>query len=321
MSLMSRTVKQEPPQVQSLTRGLELFKAILNSGGSQSLTALSQQAGLHKATASRLLRTLVNVGFVELDQQGHYRVHPGLTANLGLMPFRAELQLQISAAMVELRDACGETAALYVAVWPDRILVAQEESRLGLRRVHTVGERWPLTVGANGRAYLAFATDEQVDRALEERPLSAALTDRQPPTEAEFRAQLAEAREKGYAIAQEDVMSGMSGVAAPILDGLGRPIATLGLSGPVSRWNTGTIGDHVPLLLRCAARLSAVASGGATAKKSRAVPRQSVELLRAMTTARMPRQKQDWSRHTNAQSITERPTLLYFRRTSSGRSR
>lgn len=59
--------------VQAVERACEILKAFQDESEEVPLQALAARAGLHKATASRLVRTLVHQGLVERLPGGHFR--------------------------------------------------------------------------------------------------------------------------------------------------------------------------------------------------------------------------------------------------------
>jgi IclR family acetate operon transcriptional repressor len=134
-----------------------------------------------------------------------------------------------------------------VTVWPDRVCIMEVPSHSGLRRTHKPGETWPLTTGGTGCAYLAHVSDQEVQAALEARPLATqrALDD--------FHRTLAMAKATGIAIPREsEHIAGMQGMAAAVLGRDGMPVAMISISGPANRWTQERMSQF-------AARLSAAA--------------------------------------------------------------
>lgn len=237
------------PQVRALQRGVEILFLLLDSERPLRVTDLARETGLPKPTVSRLLGTLAAGGYVLCDPaSGLYSVGPEVSRRFVVARLDSPLHARIRDAMRTLRDRSGETVGLWVPVYPDRVCIEQIESHNGLRRVHEIGRRWPLTSGSSGRAYLAFTDDADVERALALRPLQRitphTIVDRQ-----EFYEALARVREDGYALAVSQTNLGMGGMSAPILGLDGRPIAMLGISGPEPRWGIDSMQAFAPVLL------------------------------------------------------------------------
>jgi IclR family acetate operon transcriptional repressor len=95
---------------------------------------------------------------------------------------------------------------------------------------------------------LARETDEtdEIERVVTgplERVCRATITDA-----VVLRANLAEARVRGWALSFEETNVGVWGVAVPLLDDDGLAVAALGLAGPSARFSREEIGDHVERL-------------------------------------------------------------------------
>lgn len=251
------------PQVRSLQRGVELLFLLLDSDRPLGVTELANQTGLPKPTVSRLLGTLVAGDYVAWEPgSGLYTIGPEVARRFVMARLDAPLHARIRAAMHTLRDRSGETVGLWVPVYPDRVCIEQAESHNGLRRVHEIGRRWPLTSGSSGRAYLAFTDDAEVERTLALRPLQRitpfTIVDRR-----EFYEALARVRAEGYAMAVSQTNLGMGGMSAPILGPDVRPIAMLGISGPEPRWGMEAMRAFAPDLLEATRSLSQVTPAGA----------------------------------------------------------
>ncbi len=154
------------------------------------------------------------------------------------------------------RQMVGETAALHFPIWPDRICIEQVESRSGLRRIHAPRECWPLTVGATGRAYLAFASEENVKATLSARPLRA-YTPHSYTKSAEFLSELRRVKDAGFAKSNgSETIVGMAGAAAPIVSD-GAIKMMINISGPTERLSVAALSGFGALLKREARLLSA----------------------------------------------------------------
>ena len=122
---------------------------------------------------------------------------------------------------------------------------------------------------------LAFLDKESIDAVLKKRlrPLASHTT-----TDAsQIRSQLVEIRRKGYAVSFEETDEGVAGVSFPIRDARDRVIASLTISGPLTRVNTATI-NHYTGIVREGARRIAAELGHPS---SRMASREPVEALNA----------------------------------------
>jgi DNA-binding IclR family transcriptional regulator len=235
-----------------------VLAAILDADTAPTLTVLSETTGLPKPTISRLLATLVAAGFaIQLPGTQRYSAGPALAARMRASSLEALLVERATPIITALRDRSGETAVLATPAWPDRVCVVASQSEHQVRAQKAVGEIGPLTRGCTGRAFLAFADDERVERALTLRPVSRG-TEYTVTDPDDFRALLREEHAQGYSLSWQSTFPDMSGVAVPVLgDDPAMPIATISVSGPSSRWTVDAMRAFAPTLRRAADDLSA----------------------------------------------------------------
>ena len=201
-----------------------------------SLRELSEHVGLPKATVHRLAGSLVASGFLAHRDDGRYSLGLKLT-ELGAVA-RAELDVveACSSAMDALAEATRETVLLAVADWAELELtiLAARVSPQTLSVVPMTGQHMTMPPGAPGKALLLGLPSAEADRLVKELPLPA-LTSKTHTDRARLAEEIAEARSVGYALAEDEYLDGVSGVAVPVLFESGRPRASIGVTGPSSR--------------------------------------------------------------------------------------
>lgn len=253
------------PPVRALQRGLDVLFMLVDAGEPLRLNEIASRTGLHKATVSRLLGTLVDAGYVAHNTvEGIYGIGAETARRFSAASVHSEWRLAASTAIADLRDQSGESVGLFVPVWPDRVCVEQAESHSGLRRVLVVGERSQLTVGSTERSYLAHVSEAEVDAVLALRPLVGPKG--VVPDRAWLFKELAKIRKDGYAMSDEEGIVGMCAMGAPILGYANRPIAMIAISGPIGRWTTAARRAFAPKLVRAVRDLSRVAASVAAEK-------------------------------------------------------
>ena len=135
--------------------------------------------------------------------------------------------------LVDLAAATGETAKLSVLTDEDHLVrVDAVESRHQVRDVALIGNEVPLHAVSDGKVLMAGMTPDRLERVLA-RDLTA-FTSHTVTDAARLREQIEEVRQTGFAVAEEELELGLSGVAAAILNHEGRTVATVGVSGPSS---------------------------------------------------------------------------------------
>lgn len=241
-----------PAGVQSVTRALDLLEFLCEAGGQLGLSELAVQSGLPLPTIHRLVRTLVDRGYVRQLPDRRYalgsRLIPlGEVAGSMLGTFaRPELEALV--------DDLGESANLAVLDGDMVMYVAQVPSRHSMRMFTEVGRRvYPHCTGV-GKALLSGLPDEDV-RALLSRtgmPAATASTITDPDA---LLTELARVRAGGHAVDEGEQEIGVRCVAVPV--GEGRGAVALSVSGPAPRMTPELLARAVPLLTAAGRRLSA----------------------------------------------------------------
>lgn len=192
---------------------------------------LAAKVGLPKATVHRLASELVANGFLEHREDGRYSLGFKLS-ELGAVA-RAEFDVvqACEPPMEALAEATHETVVLCAIDWDtlELTILRTRVSPQALSVVLATGQRQPLVPGAPVKAVLAALSPVEADHVLDRLRLPAG-TDR-----ALFERELVRAREAGFAVAEDEFMEGVSGVAVPVLFEEGRPQATIGVAGPTAR--------------------------------------------------------------------------------------
>ena len=238
------TVSQVPETVaangsRTLSRGLSVLRCLGTSPEGATVAELSTATGLDRAVLYRLLETLGDEGFVFRDPQtrrfqlGVALVELGARAGRGLEVRRLALP-----AMRALMDQTREAVCLAVRDRTDVVVIDRvEPPGLFVRVGYHVGFRHPLPVGAHGRALLAHLAGDDQDAVLRKHP--------------QLAAEIEMTRVRGFAVSADELERGASGVAAAILDRMGRPIASIGIVAPSPRLpDPGTLGPRVRALAR-----------------------------------------------------------------------
>lgn len=244
--------------VQSLDRAVALLNTFSPERGRLSVAELATHNGLNRSTAHRLLAALeVHELVKKVPGTRTYALGPH-TLRLATVATHETNIVQVALPiMVALRDETAETVGLHQLTEDHRrIVTAQAESRLPLRRTYTeVNEPVPIHQGGPGKVLLASLPEAEREAILE-RPLESA-TDRTIVSPDELRTELTGIRERGYAFSFEERVSGIHTVATAIRDYTERVVAALSVTGPASRLPEDRLRELAPIAGRAAGRISA----------------------------------------------------------------
>jgi DNA-binding IclR family transcriptional regulator len=201
-----------------------------------SLRELAERAGLPKATVHRLAGSLVATGFMEHRDDGQYSLGLRLS-ELGAL-VRADLDVVgvCSSVLDALSAATNETVLLGAVDWDalELTIVGARISSQTLSVTPMTGERLTIPPGAPGKALLSGLPEAEAEGVLARLPLPA-LTGKTHTDRALLVSEIAEARRLGFAVAEDEYLDGVSGVAVPVMFEGGRPRAAIGVVGPSSR--------------------------------------------------------------------------------------
>jgi IclR family acetate operon transcriptional repressor len=237
--------------VRSLERAFELLEHLADAGGEMALSELTEASGLPMPTIYRLMRTLVNRGYVRQEPSKRYALGPRLI-RLGEGASRL-LGTWARPTLARLVDEVGETANMAVLEGDEVVYVAQAPSRHSMRMFTEVGRRVQPHCTGVGKALLSLLPEPTV-RGILARTGMAAQTPRTITDADALVAELARIRERGYAVDDEEQEIGVRCVAVPLP---GAPTLTaISVSGPSARLTAEAVTDIVPVMRAAAERFT-----------------------------------------------------------------
>lgn len=194
--------------------------------------------GLGKSRAQALMASMAEVGLLRRVAGGRYRIgwRPLQLEKLvaGSTPFRAPAH----EVAMRLAHHTGETLHVATLDGGRVVYVDRVHGTRGVDiEVSTVGATLPAHCSGVGKVLLAHLEPGQIDAILDSHGLPlltpATITDRDA-----LYAELHRVRRDGVAFDREEVMAGLSCVAAPIRDFEGTVVAAISISAPTERFNS-----------------------------------------------------------------------------------
>ena len=223
--------------VQSVDRALGILESFDYHKEELGVTELAHKLNLHKNNVFRLLATLEVRGYIEQDKKtGNYRLGIKTFETASVFLHHLGLRRQARPILEELVSRCDETAYLAVLDGPEVIYVLMQETSQTVRIVPRLGQRLPVYCTAAGKAQLAYESADRLDLILKDKPLRK-LTDHTITDPQAFREHLHEVARLGVAVDDEEYETGVRCIAAPVKDYSHKVVASIGLSGPVSRFS------------------------------------------------------------------------------------
>jgi DNA-binding IclR family transcriptional regulator len=232
-------------RVQAVDHAVDILQTLAESPYGVSLSDISAQVGLSKATVHHLLATMANRRLVTRVSDGaQYRLNWGLY-ELGAAVLRGIDVTRIARNYLDqLAAQTGESALLGILDEESVLYLDRGDPHGSFRMLANAGRRSPLYSTASGKVLLAYAPD----RSLFNRIVETGLEKLTPSTivdPRELRETLAEVRQRGYATCWQEREVGLSSLAVPLRDYTGAVVASLAIAGPASRLNTRTLKQHL----------------------------------------------------------------------------
>jgi DNA-binding IclR family transcriptional regulator len=240
--------------MRTLRNGLRVLRLLSELDKPIGVTELGRQLKLDKATAYRLLATLLDEGFVEKDADSkRYTLGMGIV-DIATSRLRDTSVTACALSYMEaLRDRLKETIALMVPDGRKMACALVSESQQPIRVAFDVGERIPVYRTASGFAWLATQPRSQWVKLI-----TASIGREEMPegmTIEKILAEVRKAQSNGFAISKYYRPEG-GGVAAPILDGNGHCVAALTLAALNENLLPPRDSEVGRILVKSAARIS-----------------------------------------------------------------
>jgi IclR family transcriptional regulator, pca regulon regulatory protein len=213
---------------QSLARGLAVLLCFSPERPTLSVAEISHALGMTRSTAHRYASTLVALRYLQQDEQRRYGLATG-SSDVGRSALNATpLRTQARPQLEKLRSDTGCTVALAVLEGATVLYVDR------LPSPHTTAYDVELPVGAGSRL------------PADGTALGRVLLDQLGASEVAFE--------------DEDLATDLRSIAAPVYDD-GSVVAAVGITVPSATHTRARLASEIgPVLLDCAARISAVIS-------------------------------------------------------------
>ena len=233
---MERKARPGKPKTRlsSVANAIRLIKAFSDEEYEIGISNLAKRLGLAKSTVHRLATTLIEAGMLGQNvETGKYRL--GLVVfELGsLVRRKMDVTADAKPFLKTLAETTGETLHLAVVDRQAVLYINIIESQRAIRMGYKIGTRAPLHCTAVGKALTAFQPQEVIEAVIA-RGLPACTAGTITDPEA-FRRELAAVRARGYALEDEEIETGLRGIAAAVRNYSGQVIAAIGIAGPAHR--------------------------------------------------------------------------------------
>jgi DNA-binding IclR family transcriptional regulator len=239
--------------VHAVTEAFELLEALMDQSITPSLTHLTQQLGLNRNKAFRLLTTLCELGMIEREPvTGNYQ--------LGAYSIAIAQKFLMSSCVVNHAHPIMESLArkhdeaVYMTVTQDDQVLFLDMVDCGqqVKAAPLVGNRYPFFTNAAGKVIKALDS-----RELLEKTLSKARYKENVPDLDKLVSELQEIRKTGVALDCGGLGEGIITVAVAVRDYAGKVVGAITMLGPSFRMLASRLENEIiPSMLEGAEVLS-----------------------------------------------------------------
>jgi DNA-binding IclR family transcriptional regulator len=217
--------------VPSVIRAVRILNALAAGPANASLASLSRRLQLPRSSTLALCNTLVETEMLVRNPDGTYRIGPHvLELSRGFLG-QTDLHSVFDRVVSELNVLPEQTVVCAVLRDRDVVYIGRRLGTYPLGVSYDIGVRLPAHCTASGLAMLsALSDDELAKRYADDADGLVTLTARSVASVDELLDRIAEARERGYAVDDEETALGMLCVGAGVRDSAGVTVGAVAVS-------------------------------------------------------------------------------------------
>ena len=253
--LSSAENKPGDSYVQSFARGLEVIRSFSAERPSQTLSEVAAQTGLTRAGARRILLTLQTLGYVHSDGK-HFQLTARIL-DLGFAYLSSQPLWNLATPLMEtLSETVQESCSAGVLDGLDVMYVVRVHAHKIMSTNLGVGSRLPAFWTSMGRVLLAGLPQDELEALLAQCP-RVPYTRYTLTEDADLLQAIAQVRQQGWALINQELEEGLISVAAPLVNAQGQTVGAINVSGQVNRTNAQEMQARIlPYALKTAQSIS-----------------------------------------------------------------
>ncbi len=242
--------------VPSLEKGLSILEYLSLRGDGCTLQDVRSGLNISQTTSYRILNTLTRMGYIAYDDKSKLYT---LTKKLLMLGFRTLGEHHLLKVVIPhlhaLRDRVRETACFGVLGDDKGVFIEQAQGLHTFRFVLTPGHSFELHCSAPGKAIMAHLPEVTQRRYLDLMEYYK-YNEQTITCEEDYLAELERVREDGYAIDNEEELTGVICIGAPIFSFAGFPRGAIWISGPKERLTPSEIAKCIEEIKTAAEEIS-----------------------------------------------------------------
>lgn len=244
--------------ISTVARTAATIRALADRSDGLSTAELASTIGVEMSVASRILKTLMQEGFVHRRaEDDHYAVTLNFIGLALRHLNRSDLSEHCTPILKMLAEEIGELAQLALVEDEKMIYVAKAEGRQRIRLVSVLGTHAAPHASSAGKIWLASLPEEKALQLALDHGLTK-YTERTITTIAHLREELVRVREDGFAVHQQELILGANAIAVPVGPLTSNLDGALVVAGPDFRFDSKTIRKWVPRMNEFAQQLRVI---------------------------------------------------------------
>ncbi len=245
----------DPSFMTSLARGLAVVKAFSDQRRAMTIAQISHKTGIPRAAVRRCLYTLKQLGYADSEANNFFLKPKILTLGYSYLS-STPLTVSAQPCLNQLSRTLNESCSLAVLEDNEVLYISRSQTSRVLSVALNAGSRLPAYCTSLGRVLLAGLTEAALDQYLSKVKL-VAYTDRTVVNEARLREIIAETRQRGFALVEEELEIGLRSIAVPVRGASGATMAALNIGAQATRVSRAQLEQtFLPALLTAASELS-----------------------------------------------------------------
>jgi len=258
-NLMSSENGEGSDFVRALARGLAVIECFDEEHAHLTLSEVARRTELTRPSARRALLTLQSLGYVSANGD-QFRLTPR-TLRLGYAYLSSEPLWTLAQPILhELCRESGQTCSIAILDRDEIMVVARASAKRITHDEINIGFRWPAYQSAIGRVLLAALDKDELEIYLS-RTKYVQQTPQSIVEVARLRKLIEQARERGWAVAHQEMDIDLRSLGVPIHDRSQLVIAAMNINVRAQLVDAKTLeSDYLPLLQAAASKISEIAS-------------------------------------------------------------
>jgi IclR family acetate operon transcriptional repressor len=211
----------------AVTKTLNVLEAAVAGDGPRRLADICADSGVPKASVHRILATLIDLGFITSEGGGSYRAGTRMLALAEEV--KAAGATGIGDVLTKLSGDVRQTVHLALHSGDHAVYVHKVEADQPYRMASRVGMRLPLHCTAIGKSILAHLPEHELESIFARAGMPAKTSETITDLE-RLSVELAQIREQGYSIDNEENEKTIRCIGAPVFDRTGTVVGGVSIS-------------------------------------------------------------------------------------------